>query len=1224
MFVEGTMEVKWLSNWREIRAYTDGKKYARLEDMMSTLRVAVEQRSLRSNPVVASVSNNSRMEPGLDDPCRRCRHKHLNKDCFKQHPELRQYRKVQDKKGKAKTACQEESSDEEEIDKSPIVASILNSNKKRLLYDTGASHHFVPNKNKFINLKKYSKLFKFDQAVGSSSLTHYGTACLSIGKKSYELHDAVYVKVMSLSEYGGYSRISVGAGNLQRLANIVPDPENKMLVLKKIGKPDIKIACLICKNDVYYIRPLNENNSPKEQNNVVAPGVARIPNPIGAQRWHERLGHVGQKILKKTVDCSVGLQSINFSDLSTCETCHLSKAQRFISRDQIITPNKPLDEIFVNTIGKLTAAVNGEQYAVIITDAKTRMRWALNTHSKDQIASLLIQWIEDQKHQYDKRVKIIFRDGGSEFMRTKSYCEQHGIRTDISAPDTPEQNGASEAANKVVLTMARSMLIDARMPSCYWPWAIKHACFIVNRLYCLRTKMVPLIDFLQGLNQPAPEKIDFSNMPRFGCRAYKYIDPKPGKFSPRAETGWFVGFQANTNKNSIIFHPHWTLIQGWKWIESFSPHVTFNEDLMFGDRLHLAAQQSASNFWSNRTSSFFDRSEEPSESSSSTSTDIQTDQQFEREHYREEVSQSIETEDDVPQVPTLPRDPSRDSEIGNNTTNEEHDQGEKFQEEQREYTLAENLEPYLQHQAETNRQTQIGQDMTELSQLQEVIQNHNDFANENEELSYDFNMTGWDPIPPIAGQKRSHSPDSNIHQGPSKNRVVAQPDHEIINEETPYDVIMTGWEPVAPKAGHKRDHSPEAETMQTKRDSKTWQEAMTSPEAKQWMRAAEEEFSSLKEKGAIKIINRTKLPKGRHPMKCKWVFKKKFLADGTVDKWKTRCTAKGFTQRFGIDYQETFAPTPRAETGRLMLIFAHQLNWHRRQGDVPTAILNPELNIDIYMEMPKGFEKKNHIILLRKGLYRLKQAAALWYDDAKATLATQGLYPTTSDVCLYTTKQKDLFVLLHVDDFQVMGPNIAKIEKLMAAHYKKYKLKMVNTDFFLGIHISQPSQNVLRLSQGQYARLLLDRHGLTDCKPAKTHLERLTEPICWRSHLQREVVLSTTEAEYLAATETCRQLQWVKSLLEELNLLEMIEGSKQTNLYVDNQSAISLIKSHDNHRQSKHIALRNFFCREQYQDGKVKVIYVQSSEQLADSLTKPKSTVLLYGSIECRDGNTSQ
>lgn len=118
-------------------------------------------------------------------------------------------------------------------------------------------------------------------------------------------------------------------------------------------------------------------------------------------------------------------------------------------------------------------------------------------------------------------------------------------------------------------------------------------------------------------------------------------------------------------------------------------------------------------------------------------------------------------------------------------------------------------------------------------------------------------------------------------------------------------------------------------------------------------------------------------------------------------------------------------------------------------------------------------------------------------------------------------------------------------------------------------------------------------------------------PIGWRSRLQREVVLSTTEAEYLAATETCRELQWVKSLFLELRLRNRIIGADKTNLYVDNQSAISLIKNHDNHKRSKHIALRNSYCREKFQQGEISVIYIQTNKQLADSLTKTNSIVAI-------------
>lgn len=212
-------------------------------------------------------------------------------------------------------------------------------------------------------------------------------------------------------------------------------------------------------------------------------------------------------------------------------------------------------------------------------------------------------------------------------------------------------------------------------------------------------------------------------------------------------------------------------------------------------------------------------------------------------------------------------------------------------------------------------------------------------------------------------------------------------------------------------------------------DPKTWSEAMNSSEAKQWKQAAEEELRSLLETGAIEIIRRSKLSKGRTLMKCKW----KSLADGNLDKCRARCTVRGFTQRSGIDYNETFAPTPRAETGTIMLALSHMLGWYRRQGDVPVEFLNPDLDVNVYMELPEGFKEKDRIIFIRKGLYGLKQAAALWHENIKAFLIKHGMFPSVTDVCLYTNKQRDLFAIVHVDDFQIMGPNINKIDQILQA-----------------------------------------------------------------------------------------------------------------------------------------------------------------------------------------------
>ena len=268
------------------------------------------------------------------------------------------------------------------------------------------------------------------------------------------------------------------------------------------------------------------------------------------------------------------------------------------------------------------------------------MRWVITTKGKDEIANELVSWIEHQSHQYGKRIRAIFRDGGSEFMRMKDHCDKYGIRTDISAPYTPEQNGAAKAANKVILQRARSLLIDAEMPPVFWPWAVEHSCYITNRLSCLRTKDVPLIDFLRGLRQPYNNRIDLTHLPRFGCRAYKYIDPKPGKFEARAEMGWFLGFQRNTNKNYLIYHPHWTTSNGWKWVESFTPHVTFNEDIMFGSMLSTIDKQKVYNYWANERP-------KPTEEKAST---------FQMPHQNDQTSQfegGNQAREPAPKIPNL-------------------------------------------------------------------------------------------------------------------------------------------------------------------------------------------------------------------------------------------------------------------------------------------------------------------------------------------------------------------------------------------------------------------------------------------------------------------------------------------------------------------------------------------------------------------------------------------
>lgn len=92
--------------------------------------------------------------------------------------------------------------------------------------------------------------------------------------------------------------------------------------------------------------------------------------------------------------------------------------------------------------------------------------------------------------------------------------------------------------------------------------------------------------------------------------------------------------------------------------------------------------------------------------------------------------------------------------------------------------------------------------------------------------------------------------------------------------------------------------------------------------------------------------------------------------------------------------------------------------------------------------MPQGFEKKGKVVKLEKELYGLKQAAGLWHESVKVELDKIGLRPTESDVCLFTNSERDIFVLLHVDDFQILGPNIHQIRKLAKALRSKLNLRL--------------------------------------------------------------------------------------------------------------------------------------------------------------------------------------
>lgn len=156
-------------------------------------------------------------------------------------------------------------------------------------------------------------------------------------------------------------------------------------------------------------------------------------------------------------------------------------------------------------------------------------------------------------------------------------------------------------------------------------------------------------------------------------------------------------------------------------------------------------------------------------------------------------------------------------------------------------------------------------------------------------------------------------------------------------------------------------------------DPNTFQEALKSKDRNEWIKAMTEEMESLKLTGTYELAD---LPINRKAIGCKWVFKRK--QENNNIRYKARLVAKGFSQKYGEDFVEIFAPVARAPTIRLLLSMAGKHKFHVKQFDVKTAFLNGNLEEEIYMKQPEGFKSGDQVFRLRKSLYGLKQAARSW------------------------------------------------------------------------------------------------------------------------------------------------------------------------------------------------------------------------------------------------------
>ncbi|UYV62499.1 SMG1 [Cordylochernes scorpioides] len=324
-------------------------------------------------------------------------------------------------------------------------------------------------------------------------------------------------------------------------------------------------------------------------------------------------------------------------------------------------------------------------------------------------------------------------------------------------------------------------------------------------------------------------------------------------------------------------------------------------------------------------------------------------------------------------------------------------------------------------------------------------------------------------------------------------------------------------------------------------------------ERDKWLQAMNEELNSLEKNYVWEL---TPLPKDKKIIGCKWTYKQKLNSKGEIERYKARLLAKGFNQKFGRDYEETFAPIVKHSTIRAFLAASVYKGMKVIHLDVKTAFLHGDLDKELYMELPEGLHTKqtNEVCKLKKAICDIAAPVCI--------LSSRNQNPRNCDW------------------------NAAKRIVRYLKTTKELELRISN----------QKPPTLEAYSDATWASDNTDRKSLSG------NLFLLgSNPISWMTGKQGCVSLSSTEAELISAAEASQELLWLLDLLKDLEL----EQKAPIYFHQDNQSCLKICSSEKVSSRTKHIATKIHHLKDLQKKTVIKMVYCPTGDMKADILTKP-------------------
>ncbi|RVX14877.1 Retrovirus-related Pol polyprotein from transposon RE2 [Vitis vinifera] len=353
-------------------------------------------------------------------------------------------------------------------------------------------------------------------------------------------------------------------------------------------------------------------------------------------------------------------------------------------------------------------------------------------------------------------------------------------------------------------------------------------------------------------------------------------------------------------------------------------------------------------------------------------------------------------------------------------------------------------------------------------------------------------------------------------------------------------------------------------------DPKSFKEAMKDVG---WQKSMHEEIRALEENGTWTL---EPLPKGKRVLGSQWVYRTKYFSNGDIERLKSRLVVLGNHQEAGIDYHETFSPVAKMTTVHAFLAITASKNWELHQMDVHNAFFHGDLEEEVYMKLPPGFEHSdpNLVCRLRKSLYGLKQASRCWFAKSVTALKGYGFLQSYSDYSLftYTKGNVQINVLVYVDDLIISGNDSAALKTFKAYLSDCFKMKDLGVlKYFLRIEVAKSSASLL-LCQRKYTLDIVSEAGLLGAKPCGFPIEQnhrlglangelLSNPESYRRLVGQLIYLAMTHPDLAYSVHILSQFMQelrIKHWEASLRVVRYLKGTPGQGILLRADSDLSL------------------------------------------------------------------